>query len=351
MRKTRGLIALAIALVLGIVAARAVMVTLNRKPQPQAVKQAAKPAAPPERLFETLPAHLRLVNVRVDDVTGVSRELKSGDRVDVIATTPLEGSRGGTVSRILLENVEIGRMSNAAPVTSKLATMSKFWTVSLLVPPEDAVTLVGAAQASTLSLMARSGAESSSAAEAGLRSASFVYTGAHGLRTARRPVRDEIPADMRAVTLSLAETDGICGIIKPGDRVDVVYTCQSARINMGQDRSAGATAKVDKLSYSSQVLLQNVEVLDTDRQYRADPGNSEPTRQVTLLVSPRQATKLAVLTDSGARHASLRLVARNPEDTGTVPVPKVELGDLLSDRMPEWKVDIIQGNQMKVQQF
>jgi len=91
----------------------------------------------------TIPAGMRAVSVRVDDVIGVAGFVLPSTRVDVLVTLTPPGS-SDTASRVILQNVhavaagqEIQRDENGTPMTVTVIT--------LLVTPEDAERLVLAA--------------------------------------------------------------------------------------------------------------------------------------------------------------------------------------------------------------
>jgi len=91
----------------------------------------------------TIPAGMRAVSVRVDDVIGVAGFVLPSTRVDVLVTLTPPGS-SDTASRVILQNVhavaagqEIQRDEDGTPMTVTVIT--------LLVTPEDAERLVLAA--------------------------------------------------------------------------------------------------------------------------------------------------------------------------------------------------------------
>lgn len=108
-----------------------------------------------------------------------------------------------------------------------------------------------------------------------------------------------IPPGMRAVTVHVGEYDGVHGVITTGDRVDVLV--------------ASAPRTPGRADISLRTLLQNVEVLATDRlseSTRRDQGSPN----VTLLVEAPAAAELSLADQAG----SIRLVLRNPDDSDTV---------------------------------
>jgi pilus assembly protein CpaB len=101
-----------------------------------------------------------------------------------------------------------------------------------------------------------------------------------------------IPTGMRAVSVRVAET----GFVEPGTRVDVLATGSS-----GNDRQ-------------TTTVLENVTVIAVGKKLdRSTAGEGpQPTSPViTLLVSPDDAQKLALVSQEGR----IQLALRNPLDT------------------------------------
>ena len=111
----------------------------------------------------------------------------------------------------------------------------------------------------------------------------------------RAVLSENIPDDMRAVTIAVNEVAGVAGFVTPGDAVDVMMT---RTIPGGQD---------DKVA---SVLLENVQVIAIDR--RASESSTEPQelKMATLLVTQEDAQKLALASESGR----LSLALRNAEN-------------------------------------
>ena len=105
-----------------------------------------------------------------------------------------------------------------------------------------------------------------------------------------------VPSGMRAVSIRVAESSGVVGLLRPGTKVDVQAV--SHRDN----------------STDLRTILQDVEVLTVSPQPEPVPGN-QMLPVVTVLIRPQDADLIA-LADSGAR---IRLALRNPLDDGTTP--------------------------------
>jgi Flp pilus assembly protein CpaB len=105
-----------------------------------------------------------------------------------------------------------------------------------------------------------------------------------------------VPAGMRAVSIRVAESNGVVSLLRPGTKVDVQAV--SRRENSAELRT----------------ILQNVEVLAVSPQPETAGGN-QTTPVVTVLTRAQDADLIA-LADSGAR---IRLALRNPLDDGATP--------------------------------
>lgn len=102
-----------------------------------------------------------------------------------------------------------------------------------------------------------------------------------------------VPEGMRAVTVPVDDVVAVGGWVRPGTRVDVIVTL---------DRQGGSQGEP-----MTQVVLQHVEVLGTDRVIaRDEEGEAVETSFVTLLVDPEDAEKLALAKNDGRLHLALR---------------------------------------------
>jgi len=127
---------------------------------------------------------------------------------------------------------------------------------------------------------------------------------------AERPAEHKIDLGMRAVTIAADQISGVAGLIRPGDRVDVLVTFRVA----GQGPQGVGTSV-------TKVIARNVEVLATDnrtslmmpvvggrrRTMPYDRGYSS----VTLHVTPLEASLLTFAQESGR----ISFILRNNSDT------------------------------------
>jgi len=123
----------------------------------------------------------------------------------------------------------------------------------------------------------------------------------------------------RAVTIAVNEVSGIAGLVKPGDRVDV----------MGTFDLQGAVGQ-EKTSITS-LLIQNADVLSIDQSTSPDAGNSQDGKKaaaahtITLSVTPEQAQPLILCSEKG----SIRLLLRPATDQENITLPSIKMNQLL----------------------
>lgn len=119
-----------------------------------------------------------------------------------------------------------------------------------------------------------------------------------------------IPAGLRAMAVRVNDVIGVAGFTLPGTRVDVIVTVA------GENQS------------QSRVVLSNIQVLTSGTvfdQEKSREGQAIPANVVTLLVSPRDAERLALAQQEG----TIVLALRNPLDTEPVETNGARLAALL----------------------
>jgi pilus assembly protein CpaB len=116
----------------------------------------------------------------------------------------------------------------------------------------------------------------------------------------------KIPEGMRAVSVRSDEVVGVAGFLFPGSHVDILVTLRG-------DRSP---------TPSTQIVLQDVEVLTAGQNIEPDPqGKPQTVNVVTLLLSPQDAEKLVLATTQGA----IEFVLRNGADRGQVKAVPIQI--------------------------
>ncbi len=126
-----------------------------------------------------------------------------------------------------------------------------------------------------------------------------------------------LPQGRRAMTISLSPEAGLNGMLRPGDRVDVVVTIGS-----------GGQPTVRTVAQDLRVLAVNGRMIDTpnDAEDGGDPYAEVEDQQVariTFEVSFEQAARI----DLAASNGSPRLVLRNDSDRELSPFEGLTLGE------------------------
>lgn len=136
------------------------------------------------------------------------------------------------------------------------------------------------------------------------------------LSTRQRTLSAEIPQGMRAVSLTATPESSHAGLLRPGDRVDVLLT-------VGDPRQPGSGRSV--------VVTQNVLVLSVGLvlQREWDDSRNRPRRdwraQVSVLTDLEDAQRLVL----SRRQGEMRLVLRSPGDPSILErEPEVHEADL-----------------------
>jgi pilus assembly protein CpaB len=131
---------------------------------------------------------------------------------------------------------------------------------------------------------------------------------------ARPTVAAVIGQGMRAYTIGITDVEGVGGHALPGDRVDIVLTCNLTDLNgSGQGKRL-----------VSGLALQNVKLLGMD--LNADPSSTKAAvaHTATLEVSPADAEKLALAAQAG----TLSLALRRTGAAEVTPVKPMAIFDL-----------------------
>ena len=128
---------------------------------------------------------------------------------------------------------------------------------------------------------------------------------------------------MRAITISVSETTGLIGMIKPEDNVDIIAQFDSETKTANPDGSTET-----KTESKAKILIQNIKVLAVDKAMNKEgKKDGENYTTITLEVTPDQALKVSFSENSGM----LRAILRSPLDEGVAAVPSVMLDDVAAD--------------------
>lgn len=132
----------------------------------------------------------------------------------------------------------------------------------------------------------------------------------------------EIPKGMRLITVPVTSTMIHSGIMKPGDRVDVVLTYNSNRPGVGNQ------------AYTK-TILEYIQVFAMgDLKMGVEPndgkGTSKEVKNVSLLVSPLQAEIVKLAESKGTIHLTLRSV-QDTEHVASRGTDEAQLADLQAE--------------------
>lgn len=111
-----------------------------------------------------------------------------------------------------------------------------------------------------------------------------------------------IPEGMRALSAAVNDVIAVAGFVTPGTMVDVLAT--------GSTKENGNITKT---------VLENVRVLAANQRIESRNGRPENVAVITLLVTPADAAKLTMASNSG----KIQLALRNTIDTQAVNPPPV----------------------------
>jgi|GEM_PF-1656077 len=345
MRKTSTTITLLLPLALASLAAFGVYVYTNQ-PKPEPVSPppvtAPPPSPPPAKTMSRgIEAGMRAITVAVDGVSGGSRDLKPGDRVDLFAVAPLSDHPEGRVSHQILSNTEVLGVSLDG---EKRGRKAKRWTATLAVTPKEAAAVTSADPAAKLRIVLRPEKED----DAGRQPATaFTPSGDRiGFVPQKRDLFALIPPGMRAVTLRVSSTDGVAGLFRPGDRVDVVVSCPYGNVQTDRMAEGDEGERIGthlETHRNAKVYFQNVPVVATEKSMAWGTDLEGPTGWVSLAVTPVDAIKLTVLAAANTKKKTIRLIGRRLDDRRRVDTPGADLIELITGTKSYNHAEMIRG--------
>lgn len=152
---------------------------------------------------------------------------------------------------------------------------------------------------------------------------------------------EQVRHGIRAMTIEIDEVNSVSGMLRPGDRIDLLFSTRSPL--------AGANG-----SDISRPLMQDLLVLatgsQTDNRYEG-PDEFNAFNTMTVEVSPEQAQKLVLAQRSGRLTALLR----NPDDRHPISANAMDVFSLLDIPKPakrirnrRKKIELIVGGQGRI---
>ena len=155
----------------------------------------------------------------------------------------------------------------------------------------------------------------------------MILTSDFSVAEVSRTLSAKIPEDERALTIAVDNISGVAGLLKPGDRVDILGTFP----HMAKDGVVRDERGKKESGFITMTLLQNVTLLAVGNRI-SDLGNS-PKHQdrgyssVTISVTVQEAELLTITQTRG----KLMFLLRNREDVNSVPNQKTTLSQVLVD--------------------
>jgi pilus assembly protein CpaB len=162
-----------------------------------------------------------------------------------------------------------------------------------------------------------------------------------------------IPPGMRAVSVRVNDVVSVAGFVQPGTRVDVLATGNQGG---GNDRQ-------------TTTVLENVAVIAVGKSLDRNASDAQTAPVITLLVSPDDAQKLALVSQEGRIQLSLRnpldtkkggigatrtsslYLGETPVATGPKPKAKKQVAKVLAPATTTYQVEMIRGSKRDETKF
>ncbi len=157
----------------------------------------------------------------------------------------------------------------------------------------------------------------------------MILTSDFSVQEVSRTLSSKIPPEERAMSVSVDQISGVSGLLRPGDRVDVLGTFP---IGTKDQVVADASGKAG-VGYVTMTLLQNVTLLATGQQISDVPTGEGQAQQggsyntVTVSVTVDEAELMTIAQTRG----KIMLLLRNREDVEVSTVTKRTLREVMEE--------------------
>jgi len=134
-----------------------------------------------------------------------------------------------------------------------------------------------------------------------------------------------IEPGMRAITIAVDDISGLAGMLKPGNKVDIL-----AQFSVEQNVLNPGSSSDNRMIMYTKMLLQNITVLAVDSVLTksgkaAGKDGTASYASITLQVTPEQAMKTSFSEYSG----KLKVILRSPLDEDSKNLPNLTIKDVL----------------------
>ena len=153
----------------------------------------------------------------------------------------------------------------------------------------------------------------------------MILTSDFSVAEVSRTLSAKIPEDERALSVAVDNISGVSGLLKPGDRVDILGTFP----HVGKDGVVRDERGNQQSGFITMTLLQNVTLLAVGNRISdlTEQRNGQGYSSVTISVTVQEAELLTITQTRG----KLVFLLRNREDVKTVPNQKTTLSQVLVD--------------------
>ena len=349
-------------------------------------------------LSKQVPPGMRAISIKVDKVSGISGMLKKGDLVDVISTSSMGGGKESMISRLILRKIKILAVTTDEVAKIKIGK----GTVVLLLTLAQAK-IIASAEDTKIRLIARNPLDDDKPSIDATTFSGFVGARTNSMLKKMIDQKDErlnqiITQGKRAVTIRVNNEDGICGLLRPGNRVDILAAHKFIK-TAGKRRAGQDTTVVDSQVYAK-IVMQNIEIMAIEDDVEtpeeisgAEPGKKSAsfvegaetpmdkkksdsksddgkkendenkddkkgtqgrlktklTKRVTFLVTPEDAEKLTVI----SVNSDIKLIVRNYDDQEEVETMGEGSNDIFykAEARRYYQVNIFKGQRRGSKQF
>ncbi|RAL24817.1 Flp pilus assembly protein CpaB [Lujinxingia litoralis] len=161
-----------------------------------------------------------------------------------------------------------------------------------------------------------------------IKEGSMILTSDFAVAEVARTLSARIPAGERAMTIPVDAISGVSGLLRPGDRVDILGTFPVGN----EDNLIPEASGQESIGYVTMNLLQNVTLLAVGQEISDIPsgdsrGNRGQYSTVTLSLTPSEAELLVISQTRG----KLMLLLRHRDDIEAVTVTKTTLREVLEE--------------------